>query len=336
MPHAVEIKIDAREGALRKWFEEVPKKNVTIEQMDVGDILFVVDGVPALLIERKEANDFRGSVATNRFREQRSRMVDLMKEQPHLLTAFLFEGRFDKLYYNPNSRIQEITLRNLANDLGPKYGIGRLESIDLHDTLRLIGRYDNVYAEKGHPRDIADANSITESLSLGKKRGIDQESFAPCALSLIPGLTREAALSITAVYPTLLSLFSALESIDHERGREELLIGFEYGDGLRIGPTVAKRIYHFLLDVKEQPKKKHTRDRSPKRAKKKKQHSLSESDEENPFASPPPLAVPKRPTKRKTIVLPASESISDSSSDSEADRWIAQKRETLAARFSKR
>jgi ERCC4-type nuclease len=256
MAHRVLIKLDNNENGLKHQLGVLPlKENIVYDKLPVGDILYLVDKVPTLLIERKEVGDFRGSVADGRFREQRSRMIELRKEFPHIILAFLFEGSFASLNYNPNSSIQQRTLEDLANDLGPKYGICRLRSNSLMDTLRLIGRYENVYKEKGPTADIVASNNIAESMSIGKKRGIDRESFAPCALSLVPGLTREAAMSVTAVYPTLLGLITAFEGIDDDKTREELLVGFQYGDGLSIGPTVAKRVYHFLLDIDPPPPK---------------------------------------------------------------------------------
>jgi len=328
MPHKVVIKLDTSETAIRAKLAVLPPKpNIISEQLPVGDVLFLVDDVPALLIERKDANDFRGSVAKGRFREQRTRMLDLRKQHPNLTLAFLFEGSFDKLYYNPASSIQQRTLEDLANDLGPKYNICRVQSANVMDTVRLIGRYENVYAKKGPPASIVEGASIVATMSLGKKRGVDRLGWSPYALSLIPHLSREAAMSVTAVYPTVLALISTYQQIADERTREELLVGFQYSDGLSIGPTVSRRVYHFLMDIDPPPKKK----RAQKSASARPPRAPS-PPQKNPFESSSSEEEPPRKRDaspaRRTIRLPAS-SLSIESFDLEAPPVARRNRPVL-------
>ena len=257
MSHKVSIRIDTSEVALRNWLKRLPpKQNLKFRKMPVGDILFIVDTKPVLLIERKEVGDFQKSVSEGRFREQRSRMIDLWNEHPQLTLAYLIEGDLNKLEFNPHGQgIQLSHLRDLINDLGGVYGIVHLTSINVTDTMRLIGRYENVYRKKGSVVDITSASSITKNMSIGKKRGMDPDQFGPCALSLIPGLTREAAMAVAVIHPTLFSLISAYEDQDNHRDCGDLLVGIQYGDGLKIGKTVSRRVYVYLMDIQPPPKK---------------------------------------------------------------------------------
>jgi ERCC4-type nuclease len=332
MPHNVSITLDTSEGGLRGWLQQLPEKtNLNHEALPVGDILFYVDAKPTLLIERKEVGDFRSSVADGRFREQRSRMIDLRKQMPELVIAYMIEGDFSNLNYGHHSRIPQHFLENLVNDLGPKYRICVVRSKNLLDSLRLIGRFENMYRENGPTSQILNEDDPVRTYTIGKKRGLERNQFAACALSLVPGVTREAALSITAVYPSLRILTHALEALDTDTEREQLLVGVGYGNGLKIGKTVAKRISDWLMDM---PDAESEGERDVVLLSD--SESMSESELPTRLRKQRPRVLLSPPSTAKLVEYSDSGSGEDDISDSaDAEDWYVQKQNAMRLKFKK-
>ena len=344
MVYNVTITLDTSEGGLRGWLQQLPEKsNLTYEPLPVGDILFYVENKPTLLIERKEVSDFRGSVADGRFREQRSRMIELRKQMPGLVIAYLIEGDFSTLNYRQHSRLPQNFLENLVNDLGPKYNICVVRSKHLLDTLRLIGRIENIYHENGPITYILDKDDPARTYTIGKKRGLDRNQFAACALSLIPGVTRDAALSITAVYPTLRALTQAFETASTNTERDQLLFGIGYNN-LKIGKTMAKRICDWIMDISDDSSDSDECVQevvmlSDSNSVSENELMLSESDSMSESELPPkfrkPMITSSPSHGEKLVVYSDSHEEDDNISDSSDGRaWYLEKRKAVTRKFA--
>jgi len=86
------IIIDNRE---KSFFQEKLTSNNIIfatRLLDLGDILFELDGVPLLIIERKTINDLAASLSDGRYHEQKARL-----KNSEISVLYLIEGGYAEL-----------------------------------------------------------------------------------------------------------------------------------------------------------------------------------------------------------------------------------------------
>ena len=84
---AYNIAIDCREHGLREYFSTDP--HYSFVNLEVGDIVFYIDGEVKLIIERKTIPDLYSSIRDGRHREQKSR---LFANYPKSKILYLLEG----------------------------------------------------------------------------------------------------------------------------------------------------------------------------------------------------------------------------------------------------
>ena len=71
---SIELVIDNRETELIEKLKE-KKIKFSVEQLDVGDILYRNGEEVILIIERKSVNDLKASICDGRGREQKARLL---------------------------------------------------------------------------------------------------------------------------------------------------------------------------------------------------------------------------------------------------------------------
>ncbi len=82
----MEFLIDNREKDLKAYFSE---KQVSFQNLDIGDILIKFDGKPIIAIERKSLIDFSNSIKDGRYKEQKIRLKS--SNIPNII--YLIEGK---------------------------------------------------------------------------------------------------------------------------------------------------------------------------------------------------------------------------------------------------
>lgn len=256
MPYKIQIYIDYREDAIRHWLAKLPARdNITFKELPAGDIVFLVEEededekkilTPFCVWERKALD----LCNVPHFREQRSRLIDWRKDNPDLVVALLIEGDLNTLLTTAfgEDKAKKRELENLVNDLCPKYNIGRITSANTVDTIRLIGRYENIFKEDGPTAKILESDSVVRHLSLGRKRGLVQKEWAICALSFVKGVSRETAMDIGKTF-TLKTLFEAYRRCRSTKECDNLIRNLDIGVGL----TRSRRIYHYMMDIEDEP-----------------------------------------------------------------------------------
>ena len=268
MKNEVKLRVDSADHDFIQLLRALPlvKDNIEYCELPVGDFEFWAK--PAgeefrrmAIWERKDVHDFMSSVADGRFRTQRAKMLVERRTDPSLALIFLIEGDLGELANCRIPKFSELYLRNLLNDLGAKYNISTVFSDSLADTLRLVGRYENVYKEIGLPNQLQQQASPVRVVPVGRKKGLTVEEYYPCALSLIPGVTREAALVIAQLeYKSFDDLITCAyarnadigETAEQARARAiDMFVGVEYDEGKKIGPAVSRRIYQYVLGLSE-------------------------------------------------------------------------------------
>uniref|UniRef100_M8BEQ0 Crossover junction endonuclease MUS81 n=1 Tax=Aegilops tauschii TaxID=37682 RepID=M8BEQ0_AEGTA len=188
---------------------------VKIKHLPVGDALWIArhkqlgtEYVLDFIVERKNVDDLLGSIKDNRYKDQKLRLKPyaLLTTGPYALyfscfTTEVLEG-FD------------VQRTNGYADTEKKYGHLTRSIIDYYrtnfsagaDTSRLCLTYDEFV------KRCSDLEKVTVS-----------DIFA-LQLMQVPQVTEEAALAVTSLYPTLLSLAKAYAMLDGDRRAQEEML----------------------------------------------------------------------------------------------------------------
>jgi ERCC4-type nuclease len=180
--------------------------------MAVGDIQ-----IGTLLIERKTIKDLEASVLDGRYREQKTRLLTQCQEKG-FSPLYILEGPFS----STTGRLQVPALMKLVARLQYKHGIPVIHTASLEETAPLIKALAEYYVE-----DPTNFVRTTEPL----------RQFMMAALAQCPGISVKMAEAIHTAFPTWTALMAA-----DEKGIEMIV----QGNGRRIGPAVAKRLFTLL------------------------------------------------------------------------------------------
>ena len=134
---SIELVIDTRETEIIERLEAAASE-LSVEQLDVGDILFRQDGETVLIIERKTVKDLKASICDSRGREQKARLIGTT---PRNRIMYLIEGSMDLPL---DSKIEALPVSTL---------IGSLINTQLRDGIKTY--LSNIYSYfRMHPRSL--------------------------------------------------------------------------------------------------------------------------------------------------------------------------------------
>jgi ERCC4-type nuclease len=274
----VELRIDAHEHSIIPIFKVAyPNGHPDIDwskNLVLGDFQILVDGVTAIAIERKDAGDFRSSVAEpgQRFRKQRSNMILTRKKQPSLLLMYIFEGNVNDLFYNPGTRFTAAHLQQLQVELSTKYGILTHHMNDYSETARFICQIVECYKKNGAPSSVIAAVKPLDVEGLGRKKLApepepeveegDVEEFANpryspqaffrIALESIYGMTPIKAQLVMELYHNFPNMCNAYSRLSSDARRFNFLAKLKApGESRFFGPVLSKRIYACVIGMEE-------------------------------------------------------------------------------------
>ena len=138
---SVILVIDFRESSLMEQLQ-VLKVPFVSESLPLGDVLFRdLSGVAVALFERKTLDDYAGSHLTNRYREQRARLITARSQGTQI--GYLLEGGWrygaqERVFGEPTegkrSTVNETMLRTLAFRLQFKYKIPVIQTANVLET----------------------------------------------------------------------------------------------------------------------------------------------------------------------------------------------------------
>jgi len=199
--------------------EEVKEglKNVVskCEQLNVGDYLFQdKEGNVRLVVERKTIADLQSSLKDGRFREQRSRLLEL-----NCKIVYIIEGKL----------IVDKCVSGALENLALYHNICVIPTANLKQTTQVLCSLYKKVGEKYIPNE--------SSLFKGRKRNEHQVSNLQAMLETITGISPVISKAISIKYLTVQSLVKELEI------NPNLLYGFEITSKRKLGPKLAQKIY---------------------------------------------------------------------------------------------
>ena len=243
------LAVDFRESSLMKMLTDLKVPFVS-ESLPLGDVLFRdLSGTAIALFERKTLDDYAGSHLTNRYREQRARLLTARSQGTQI--GYLLEGGWrygeqERVFGQPTegkrSTVNETMLRTLAYRLQFKYKIPVIQTANVLETaytlkhLYEIFQQDVAYFKETPEEDLALAKQATATTGNFSARRKDNVEPAAAMLMGLHGVSLVKAEAILAVVPTILDLCgkSAKEIADIPAGKG------------RIGPKLGGDIHGAL------------------------------------------------------------------------------------------
>jgi ERCC4-type nuclease len=213
--------------------------------LDIGDILYLLDGQPKVLVERKKTpEDYSASIKDGRSRNQVLRIQKLMSEYPNLIVIYLIEGVVPKTGDRGGCEkgvtgeiIRASMLNRIIRDRFTLYPTSNLdETADFATQL----------FKKINEHLISDLNSTEmtnltylKTLQVAKKDNLTPANCFIMQLSQIPGVSVDTASQIASAYPNWNKLLSVLIN-------EKALENFPLKNR-RLGPALSKKLYDFSV-----------------------------------------------------------------------------------------
>ena len=214
--------IDYREASLIKCLKDLSVPHTT-ENLLLGDVVFRdLSGSPLAIFERKALEDFAGSHLTNRYREQRARLMTARSEGA--MIGYLLEGAWcygdrERVFGDPKSNpegkrstVNETMLRTLAYRLQLKYKIPVFQTASVLETAYTIKHFNDIFQQdpayfKATPEeDLALAKQATATTGNFTARRKDNVVPAAAMLMGLHGVSLVKAEAILAVVPSIVDL----------------------------------------------------------------------------------------------------------------------------------
>ena len=246
MEQNVVFLIDIRERALlSELVQNQTDENCKYQSvmLDVADIQFVTQTTEEdhaitkidIAIERKSISDFCSSVKDGRYREQKYRLIEHVKNAHGGKVMYLIEGRSEGLHTSGNRRFEALRQDAVAHGLHPSAlqtcvtdmllsDIPVIFTDDIKESSLFLVAMWNRFAKRkeseGHEH--AAHTSITRDnyndiLASSAKRGkhITPRTCYITQLCQIPGVSAKRAKDISEKWPTLLAFFRDLDGKSH-------------------------------------------------------------------------------------------------------------------------
>ena len=245
----IELVIDNREHHLIAALEGVCK--VTVETLDIGDILFREGGETILIIERKTIADLKASICDGRAREQKARLLHC--GIPIHRIMYLIEGNMDMPLKKRVSGIPVSTLLGSLINTQLRDGLKVYKTASLQETAVYVQKLLDKLVKDGDKyfkqAECMSASKYSATLKKKKKSNMTPEVWLISQLSLIPGITEKVAEQIVAKYPTVTSLVLEYQRTpDHLRNKllADLTFTLKTGKQRRIGDKISTRIREYF------------------------------------------------------------------------------------------
>ena len=229
------LEIDNRESKLIDYFKDKP--NIEIKQLDIGDLIFKLEDVVSIIIERKSVSDLFSSIKDGRFREQKKRLLSNFSSDKII---YLIEGQI------PNNN-KPTYYGSLVNCL-IRDNIKLFQTKNISETINFIEtikkRFDDkveyIYNSLNGGSIIAPTNYV-DTIKLKKKDNLTPENFQIITLAQIPGMSTTKAKVIMEEYKTIENLISHLKENDIQIIKDLKI------SNRKLGEKVSNRIKEFLL-----------------------------------------------------------------------------------------
>jgi ERCC4-type nuclease len=232
------LEIDYRErDIIQKFGEDIPFAN---KNLIIGDFIFRNDTDEIMLIvERKTIKDLCASIIDSRFREQKERLLESVKDPSKIV--YILEG---SKRINGKGTLSKTIMDSAIQNLIFKHQFKVLFSESLDDTVDQIKMLYKKLTETSFDLKFAPPQTLV------KKSSKIIDNIYINQLSVIPGISLTIANKISEHYPSLFELVKAYMLSDSP---ESLLSEIKINEKRKLGKVLSKKIYECLIATTKQP-----------------------------------------------------------------------------------
>jgi len=258
------IKIDVREreliGLIKEKLGENKQITLSVESLEVGDIIFTEDNVELLIIERKKVPDLAASIIDGRYKEQSYRLDGYPIHNHNIV--YLIEGNL------ACSRMNKDTLNSSLFSINYIKGFSVWKTTNLQDSAAFLVNSIK-YLAKGnklafYKNSLSTTNEIPMSddnqsqedsatekdyvsvVKTCKKENITPNNIGEIMLCQIPGISSTTALAIIQHFSCIVNLIADLQ----EKGEtclHEVRIPNAKGTPRKLNKTCISNLMKFLV-----------------------------------------------------------------------------------------
>lgn len=248
----IEIVIDTRERELAEQLQRTTE--ITIEQLDLGDIVFRRGNEIILIIERKTINDLKASICDGRGREQKAR---LLGNFPKNRIMYLIEGNLNKQLDAKIGGMPVSTLIGSLINTQLRDGIKVYKTSGIDESIEFIRKLQEKLESDGakyfkDDDQTVSAGAYSSTLKKKKKANMTTEVWFISQLSLLPQVTEVVAVEVVKIYPNICKLIQTYERTP-EHLREKLIADITFpiknGKTRRVGDKISSRVYKFCYGL---------------------------------------------------------------------------------------
>jgi ERCC4-type nuclease len=246
----VELIIDNREHKLIELLKG--RIEYSIEQLDIGDILFRDNSKTILVIERKTIDDLKASICDTRAREQKARLIE---NNDRNRIMYLIEGNLNKSLTDKVSGMPVSTLIGSIINTQLRDNIKVYKTYTIKESVEFIIRLHDKLTKDGDDffkteDSNTSAGEYAATLKTKKKSNMTPEVWLNCQLSLVPQVTEKISVEIVKTYPHVRALIHAYDELDNETSKHKMLSNITYpiknDKTRRVGDKISTRIYQYF------------------------------------------------------------------------------------------
>lgn len=213
-----ELIVDVRERKLLSVLAEVATPTVVVKtaSLSVGDVHFVVDGEPMLIVERKSLSDLWSSIKDGRYKEQTFRLSKAPLSSHHIV--YLIEGDLERWSRLSSTGGALSAVYSAMFSLNYFQGFSVWRTMNVRESAVLMVRFADKLSRsankfgKFHEKFVVQSKNYQDVVvNLEKKKNVTPQVAAHLMLRQIPGISGRTTEAILKKYGNLANLLYALK-----------------------------------------------------------------------------------------------------------------------------
>lgn len=228
------LEIDYREKDIIRLLEKEEHINQTVCNLAIGDFIIKKDDRIVFIIERKSIADLCASIVDGRWREQKARLIESIKDPKQIV--YVIEGKYK------DTSISKTTVNSAILNLIFKHQYKVVFTESKQDTVDHIMMLYNKVKEAKFELGL----NVIQTMKLVKKSDKVHDNVFVYMLSVIPGVSANVATKVQGKYDTLSDLIVAYVQLESERERKDMLSELLVSSRRKVGKAVSEKIYNAL------------------------------------------------------------------------------------------
>jgi ERCC4-type nuclease len=252
---SIDLVIDNREHSL---INKLRNNHIfTIEQLDIGDIIFKQNNNIIFIIERKTIPDFKSSICDKRYREQKARLLNSGIANTRIM--YIIEGDLNTIISSTINGFPISTLISSIINSMLRDGIFVYKTSSILETSEFIKKLHeklekniNNFFNFTYIKSISD-QEYASTLKKKKKNNLTPNIWFINVLSQIPQVTEKISFEIIKQYDNVICLSSAYKKCNSQDEAKKLLSEIKIPVGInkqkRLGYVISERIYNLFHGI---------------------------------------------------------------------------------------